>query len=420
MENLVPQARRPVDAALPLSHIRVIDFTHFIAGPFATMMLADMGADVIKVEAPGRGDDFRNYPPVEPTLEAGAPFVWTNRNKRSVTLDLKHPHARKTALALIAEADVVVENFSTGVMERLSLDYEELKLAKPDLIFCSISAYGRTGSFADRGGFDPIAQAESGYISMNGYADRDGVRSLSPIMDMSTALMACNAILGALIARHKSGEGQYVEVALFDTAVQMTGYAALQQLITGSNPVRNGNVSPDTCPSGPFAASDRNFLINCGNTGIFHRLMGQVLDRPDIATSPRYATNRDRVEHRAEIFAILDELFATQPWSFWKERLREANVPCGELRSISDMVESDEVRERGLITRIPHPDLGWVPNMVLPIRYSETPLADPIPAPRIGQHNDEVLRDWLTLDDAAIAALRADGVLGTAAAGTGD
>ncbi len=386
---------RPAGAPLALEGIRVVDFTHYIAGPFATLILADMGADVVKIETPAKGDDFRHYPPYQQAVEGGAPHIWTNRNKRSVALDLKSADGLATARALIATADVVIENFSTGVIDRLGLGYDTLRADNPGLIFCAVSAYGRTGPFADRGGFDPIAQAESGFIAMNGYPDRDGVRALSPVMDISTAMMAANAILGALVSRGRTGQGQRIEVALFDTAVMMTGYAGLQQIYNGRDAVRGGNTSPDTCPSGVFHAADAPFLINCGNTGIFQRLMRQVVERPDVADDPAYAGNTERVARRDELFALLGEIFARQPWAHWQARLRAASVPAGELRTVGAAIRSDEARARALMTRIPHPEAGWLPNLALPIRYADTPLADPRPAPRIGEHTDAVIADWL-------------------------
>jgi crotonobetainyl-CoA:carnitine CoA-transferase CaiB-like acyl-CoA transferase len=403
---------RLADAPKALEGIRVIDFTHFIAGPLATMMLADMGAEVIKIEAPGRGDDFRQYPPVHPDLKHGAPFLWTNRNKRSVALDLKSTQGANVVRELIATADVVVENFSTGVMKRLGLDYESCCKVRPEIVYCSVSAYGRDGAFADRLGFDPIAQAESGFVSMNGYADREGVRALSPVMDISTAMMACNAILGALVARERCGRGQSMEVSLFDNAVLMTGYATLQHLFSGADPQRQGNTSPDTCPSGVFKAQDRSFYINCGNDKIFQRLMAQVLDRPDLAVAETYGTGRDRIRRRDELFSILGEAFAKQPWSYWQPRLRAASVPSGEVRTVGDAIRSPEARERGLVTRIPHPTLGWVPNVTLPIRYSRTPIVDPVAAPSVGQHTEDVLHRILGYDQDRLLQLADAGVFG--------
>jgi crotonobetainyl-CoA:carnitine CoA-transferase CaiB-like acyl-CoA transferase len=405
-------APRPADAPKALEGIRVVDFTHFIAGPLATMILADMGAEIIKVEAPGRGDDLRRYPPLHPDLLHGAPFLWTNRNKRSVAIDLKSPEGLQVVREMIAKADVVVENFSTGVMERLGLDYESCREIKSEIIYCSVSAYGRDGAFADRLGFDPIAQVESGFVSMNGYADREGVRALSPVMDISTAMMACNAILGALVARERSGLGQAIEVSLFDNAVLMTGYATLQHLFSGADTERFGNTSPDTCPSGVFQAQDSAFYINCGNDKIFQRLMSQVIGRPDLAAAETYATGTDRIHRRDELFGILGEAFAQQPWSHWQSKMRAAGVPCGQVRTVGEAIRSPEARAREIVTRIPHPKVGWVPNVRLPIRYSRTPIVDPVAAPAVGQHTKEVLGDLLGYDEDRLAELARTGAFG--------
>jgi crotonobetainyl-CoA:carnitine CoA-transferase CaiB-like acyl-CoA transferase len=403
---------RRAEAPKALEGIRVVDFTHFIAGPFATMVMADMGADVIKVETPGRGDEFRHYPPVHAKLPAqGAPYLWSNRNKRSLAVNMKSPEGLAVVRELIATADVVVENFSTGVMERFGLDYESCTKINPKLIYCSVSAYGRDGEFADRLGFDPIAQAESGFISMNGYNDRQGVRTLSPVIDISTATMACNAILGALLARNRTGEGQSIELALFDNAVLMTGYAALQHVFTGAVPQRHGNTSPDTCPSGVFESKDKPFYINCGNDKIFHRLMAQVIERPDLANDPVLADRNGRMGRREEIFKMLGEIFAQHPWSHWQPRMRAASIPCGEVRNVGDAIRSPEAKARNIVTRIEHPEIGWMPNVALPIRYSGTPLADPKPAPAVGQHTEEVLRGVLGYSEQRIAALREAGAL---------
>jgi crotonobetainyl-CoA:carnitine CoA-transferase CaiB-like acyl-CoA transferase len=403
---------RPADAPRALEGIRIVDFTHFIAGPFATMMLADMGADVIKIEAPGRGDEFRYYPPAHPDeATLGAPYLWANRNKRSIALDLKSEAGKQVARDLIASADIVAENFSTGVMERLGLGYQDCKKLKSDVIYCAVSAYGREGSFADRLGFDPIAQAESGFVSMNGYPDRQGVRALSPVMDISTAMMACNAMLGALVARQRTGRGQFVEVALFDNAVLMTGYATLQHIFTGDEPQRHGNTSPDTCPSGVFQASDRAFYIHCGNNKIFHRLAAQVLDMPELAQDPVLADRNGRIARRAELFKILDEAFLRHPWKFWQERMRSASIPCGEVRTVGETLRSPEGRERKLVSRVPHAELGWLPNIRLPIQFSETPVADPVAAPLVGEHSQQILSETLGYSASVIDQLIQSGAV---------
>lgn len=414
LENDFPEHRpRPAGAPLALQGVRVIDFSHFVAGPLATLILADMGADVIKVESTERGDEFRHYPPSCPETPAqGAPYVWCNRNKRSLALNLKSPEGLAIARELIAQADVVCENFSTGVMERFGLDHTAVKAINPRAIYCSVSAYGREGQFKDRLGFDPITQSESGFLAMNGHADRQGVRALSPVMDISTAMMASNAILGALLARERTGQGQRVEVALFDNAVLMTGYAAMQHLYSGAVPQRNGNTSPDTCPSGVFDSLDKPFYLNCGNDKMFQRLTLQVLERPDLASHPVYSHRDGRMEKRDEIFAILGEIFAQQPFAHWQARMRAAQMPCGEVRTLDKALRSPETRERELVSRIPHPLLGWAPNIRLPILYSDTPMRDPRPAPAIGEHSREVLAEVLGYDEDRIDALTAHGVCG--------
>jgi crotonobetainyl-CoA:carnitine CoA-transferase CaiB-like acyl-CoA transferase len=414
-KDLPAHVPRPAGAPTALEGIRVVDFTHFIAGPFATTIMAEMGADVLKVESPGRGDEFRHYPPVHPQMPAqGAPHMWTNRNKRSVAINLKTPEGIAVVKELIKHADVVAENFSTGVMERFGLDYESVRKINPKIVYLSVSAYGREGEFADRLGFDPIAQAESGFISMNGYNDRQGVRTLSPVIDISTAMMACNAILGALLARHRTGEGQLIEVALFDNALLMTGYASMQHLFSGAELQRHGNTSPDTCPSGVFESKDKPVYINCGNDKIFQRLTAQVLERPDLANDPVLSDRNGRIAKRAELFQILEEAFRQQPWDYWQPRMRAAQIPCGEVRTVGAALRSKEAAARGLVTRIEHPVVGWVPNIAMPIRYSGTPMVDPKPAPAVGQHTDEVLAEVLGYDAAKLEQLRATGALSAA------
>lgn len=413
--NDLPVHQTATGTAAPvLQGLRVADFTHFIAGPLATMTLGDFGADVIKIEAPERGDDFRHYPFVDPDIPAqGSAFLWSNRNKKSLALDMKSEAGLEVAKALITQADVLVENFSSGVMERFGLDYETCAKLNPRLIYCSVSAYGREGPYSDRLGFDPIAQAESGFISMNGYADRQGVRTGAAVMDVGTAMTATNAILLALIARQRDGKGQRLEVALFDTAVVMTGFGAMQHLTTGYEPQRNGNTSPDTCPSGVFMSEDKPFYINCGNDKIYLRLFEQVLNRPDLANDPVLSQRVGRLKQREFLFEVMNEAFIQKPWSHWAPLLRAANVPHGQVKTLGEALASEEARSRGLVTRIPHPVKGWVPNISNPIRMSDTPAVMPKAAPAVGADTDSVLHNVLKYDEARIEQLRAAGAFGT-------
>ncbi|MFO1218727.1 MAG: CoA transferase [Burkholderiaceae bacterium] len=412
-QEFPPHVPRPRGAPLALQGVRVVDFSHFIAGPLATMFLADLGAEVVKIEPPGRGDDLRRYPPELPQLpDQGGPFLWSNRGKKSVALDLKHPQGVALARELIAKADVLVENFSTGVMDRLGLGADACRAANPRLIFCSVSAYGRDGPFADRLGFDPVVQAESGFVSMNGYADRQGVRASAAVMDMGTAMMVSNAVLAALFARTHTGEGQTVEVGLYDTGILMTGWAPMQHLLTGREPQRHGNTSVDTCPSGVFSASDADFYINCGNDRVYHRLVADVVQRADLASDPELAGRHGRQARRDELFRELGKEFAKHPFAVWGERMRAAGVPCGQVRTVSQALRSDETRARGIVSWTLHPQAGPIPNIAPPWRFSATPVADPVAAPTVGQHTDTVLRDVLGKSDTQIAALRAAGACG--------
>lgn len=395
-----------------LGGLRVIDFTHFIAGPMATMILADAGADVIKIEKPG-GDDQRYFAPAEPSLDGqGASFLWANRNKRSVTLDLKTDAGRSIALALVRDADVVVENFTSRVMAQYGLDYETLARDNPGLIYCSVSAFGRSGELADRTGFDTIMQAESGFMSLTGYPDRDGVRTGPAVMDMACAMMASNAILIALAARHRTGQGQHVDVPLFDTGVLMTGFMTSQYLFSGKVPRRNGNVSNDAVPSGVFPTADLPIFLTCTSTSLFRRLFIEVLKMPEVGDDPGLQRIDGRLAQRERVIDILNRLFATDTRENWLKRLDAAKVPAGAVRTLPEALESREVKARGLVTQVPHPTAGSVPNVALPLHFSGTPVVPPVAAPMLGQHTDEVMREVLGYSQTRIAELRAAGVFG--------
>lgn len=395
-----------------LGGLRVIDFTHFIAGPMATMILADAGADVIKIEKP-KGDDQRFFAPSEASLDGqGASFLWANRNKRSITLDLKTDEGRVIALALVKDADVVVENFTSRVMAHYGLDYDTLSRDNPGLIYCSVSAFGRTGELSDRAGFDTIMQAESGFMSLNGYADRDGVRTGPAVMDMSCAMMASNAILIALAARHRTGRGQHVDVPLFDTAVLMTGFMTAQYLFSGKVPKRNGNVSNDAVPSGVFPTADLPIFITCSSTSLFRRLFLDVLNLPEVGNDPALQGIDGRMAQRERVIEILNEAFATDTRENWLARLDAAKVPAGAVRTLPEALESRELKVRGLVTQVPHPTAGGVPNVALPMHFSATPAVPPVAAPMLGQHTDEVLREVLGYSEDRVRELRAAGALG--------
>ncbi|MCA8927638.1 MAG: CoA transferase [Alphaproteobacteria bacterium] len=412
---LPPHPPRAADAPKALDGIRVLDFTHFIAGPLATMLLGDLGAEIVKIEKIAGGDDFRRFGPQR--ADMGPAFVWCNRNKQSVALDLTRPEGQQIARDLAATADVVIENFSAGVMDRFGLGYAALAAANPRLVYCAVSAYGRSGPYAGRLGFDPIAQAESGFMSLTGQADGDPLRAGPSIMDNSTAMMACNTVLAALMARERLGQGQYCEVSLFDTAVQMSGFHAMLYLMSGQVPERFGNSSKDSAPTDVFEAADGPFYITCANDRTFQRLVRSVLGRPDLAEHPDFAEGRTRAANKDKLAAIIRPLFAAQPRADLLAKMLEAGVPAGEVRALDEVYAAGEIRERGRATAIPFPDGGSVPNIAPPFQFRATPVADPVAAPLLGQHTAAVLTRLLGYDTSRIAALAEAGVIHIAEAG---
>lgn len=408
--QLPERVPRTEGAPTALDGLLVVDFTRVVAGPACTQTLADFGAEVIKIENPDGGDDTRHYEHADLAGESAA-FVSLNRNKRGIALDLTKPEGRDVARELIARADVVVENFSSGVMKKYGIDYASVAPSNPRLVYCSISAYGRQGPFASRPGFDPITQAESGFMSLNGFPDGPPVRTGPPAVDQLTGMSACNAILLALFARVRLGRGQHVEVALFDAAVAMTQFYGMAYLMTGVNPSRQGN-SPNGSPSvGVYEASDAPFYIACANDRLYRRLVIEVLGRPDLASGD-FGDRRSRTANKERLRTILTGIFVQDLRENWVAKMKAANIPVGFLRTVEEAFNSPEVRERHRISQIPHPTASAVPNIESPINLGLTPVVDPVAAPLLGEHTTEVLRKTLGYDDARIMALSQAGVFG--------
>ena len=411
--DLQPFKARPRDAETALKGMRVVDFSHFVAGPFCSMILGDMGADVIKIESPGKGDEYRYSGLREASLNGeGSSFLWSNRNKRSIVLDLKTDDARRIAHELVATADVVLENFSAGVMKKLGLDYEDCARINPRVVYCSVSAYGRDGAFADRRGFDTVVQSESGFITMNGLPQDSGFQTDSTVMDIATAMMACNTVLAALISRGETGHGQRVGTSLYDTSLTMVGFATMQYLMSGQLPIRQGNFSSYSSPDGVYAAADVRFYLSCPTSASFRSLFIDVIGRPDVANDPAFSGFDSRLKQRDRLASLLNSVFPSQPLQYWAPRLHAAGVAYGELRTLPEGLQSPEARDSGLVTKIPHPTARIVPNIALPIAMEGTPLADPVAAPIHGQHTREVLAEVLGYDTDRIKELAEGGCFG--------
>lgn len=391
-----------------LEGVRVADFSHLIAGPYCTLVLGDMGAEVIKIEPP-KGDATRGYAP--PDLAGESPtFLSLNRNKKSVMLDLRTENGRQVARDIVARSDVLMENFATGVMPRLGLDYETLAKSNSRLIYCSISAYGRTGRFADRAGYDPVVQAESGLMYINGFADGEPHKTAVGMIDITTGMYAAQAILAALYARVTSGRGQCIDVPLFDNAASFASYITMSYLISGVNPQRLGNNSPVVVPSDVFDTQDGKFYMTVAGDAVWNKLVKAMGNPPELESAD-YATNAARMRNQTKLKPILQRLFGQAPLAQWMHKLRAAGVPAGPIRSIAEAVDSDEMRERGVIGTAPHTGAGTVPNLRLPMALSDTPLIAPRGAPVLGEHTHSVLTGLLNYRSERIAELEKESAI---------
>jgi formyl-CoA transferase len=389
----------------PLAGIRVADFSRVFAGPIATMMLADLGAEVIKIEDPTGGDDARQYRPPE-IGGLSAAFVSLNRNKRSIALDLRSEAGRAAALDLVAVSDVVVENFSTGIMTKYGLDYQAVARINPGAVYCSISAYGRTGPFAARAGYDQICQAESGLMSLTGHADQEPVRTGLPMVDICTGLFAFGAVSAALRERESNGCGRFVEIPLFDTAVCLTSHFGIGYLMTGQDPVRVGNGSVGSQPVGLFEARNGSFMLTIAGERTWRKLVTDVVHAPHIADDPRYVTNQLRMQNKEALHSALNLLFRERDVVDWVEAMRAAGVPAGQVRSVAQAFASPEVVERGIINSLEHPVLGSIPNVRSPVLFDGVAPVGGVPAPLLGEHTEQILLDVLGYSRERIDSLR--------------
>jgi glutaryl-CoA transferase len=390
----------------PLDGIKVLDLTRVLSGPYCTMMLADMGARVIKIEQPGKGDDTRGWGP--PFVEGeSAYFLSINRNKESVTLDFKQPPGRRILDRLLADADVLVENFRPGTLSKLGLDYASLAPGHPRLVYCSISGFGHTGPRRRAAGYDAVMQGEGGLMSITGTPGGPPVRLGVAIADIVSGMFAAQGITTALFARERSGRGQAVDIAMLDSVVALLSYQAGIYFATGTPPARLGNRHPTIVPYETFCASDGEFVLAVGNDDQWRRFCEVSGFTPD----ERFATNRLRVVNYSELKPMLDAALRTRSRTEWIAALTEVGVPCGSVRDLGEVFADQQIAARDMLVQLEHAKAGMLKLIGTPLKFSDTPCAIRTPPPTLGQHTEAVLRGDLAWADDEIVTLRAQGII---------
>lgn len=403
-----------------LSHIRVLDLSRVLAGPWCAQNLADLGADVIKVERPGTGDDTRHWgPPFAKDAngketEESAYFICINRNKRSITIDIAKPEGQNIIRKLAAESDVVIENYKVGDLAKYGLDYESLKEIKPDVVYCSITGFGQTGPYANRPGYDFIIQGMGGFMSVTGEAhDFEGAspqKSGVAIADIFTGMYASSAILAAIIHRDHTGEGQYIDMSLLDTQIAVMANVSSAYLTTDEVPKRWGNASPIIVPYQTFPTSDGWIIVAAGNDGQFRQFV-TVGGEAHLADNPLYANNPLRVQHRKQLVFLLEQMTRKKTKGQWISLLEEVKVPCGPINDFKEVFENEQVISRNVQLNVPHPTVGNMKLVASPIKLSKTPTEVRMAPPTLGQHTEEILHERLNLNDQAIHELRDKGII---------
>jgi crotonobetainyl-CoA:carnitine CoA-transferase CaiB-like acyl-CoA transferase len=394
----------------PLEGVRVLDLSRVFAGPLCGQVLADFGAEVIKVEHPGRGDDTRDWGMRIGQTETTY-YNSMNRNKRSVTVDLQTPEGLKIIHELLPQCDVVIHNFKTGGAEKLGLGYEQLKALQPGLIYCAVAGYDTSGPEAKRPGYDLVIQGESGLMALNGEANTPPLKFGVAVVDLMTGMYAAQAVLAALFQRTRTGKGRLIEMALYDCGVMITGYYGLDAMLLGHDPQRYGNAHPSIVPYGMFEAADGPLIVAVGNNSQFDKFCRQVVMRPDIVEDPRYATNVERAKNRLTLLPVMKELFASFPRDVLLQRMTAAGIPCGKVAGLHEALTSERTRRGGLLQEMPHPVAGTTHVFAPPYRLDGQRLPIRNAPPTLGEGTREVLQQLLQLSEQELQALRDKGVL---------
>ena len=401
----------------PLEGIRVFDLTRILAGPSCTQMLGDLGADVIKIERAGAGDDTRNFAPPyikddegNDTSEA-AYFCAANRNKRSVTLDISKPEGQALAKRLIGTSQVLVENFKTGGLKKYGLSYDDLKDEFPGLIYCSITGFGQTGPYAMRPGYDVLIQGMSGLMSLNGDPDGEPMKAAIPVADLMAGMYAGVSINAALRHREITGEGQHIDIGMLDVMVSFTTIMGMNYLATGNNPPRLGNAHPNIVPYQAFETSDGAIILAVGNDGQFQRFC-KVAECEELPANPDYATNGARLKNREQLVPIIKDIVKQKPMDFWLKELEANTVSCGPIYKLDQVFSNEHVLARDMKIEMEQPVTGaHVPLINSPIKMSGTPVSARLAPPTIGEHTDSVLQELLEMDEGELSKLREQGVI---------
>jgi crotonobetainyl-CoA:carnitine CoA-transferase CaiB-like acyl-CoA transferase len=402
----------------PLTGIRVLDLSRVFAGPLCGQVLADFGAEVIKIEHPGRGDDTRDWGMRIGKTETTY-YNSMNRNKRSITLDLQNKEGVQIVYDLLPQCDVVIHNFKTGGAEKLGLGYEQLKAIKPDLIYCAVSGYDTSGPEAARPGYDLVVQGETGLMALNGEASQPPLKFGVAVVDLTTGMYAAQAVLAALFRRERTGCGQLIEMALYDCGIMVTGYYGLDAMLLGRDPTRFGNAHPSIVPYGMFDAADGPLIIAVGNNNQFDKFCRQVVERPDIVEDPRYATNVERAKNRETLTPLITNLIRTFNRDVLLERMTGCGIPCGRVAGLHDALTSERTRRSGLLREMPHPVAGHTHVFAPPYRLDGQRLPIRNAPPTLGEGTRSVLQKLLEMTDAQLQDLQARGVLTLSERATG-
>ena len=399
------------DATGPLKGLRVLDLTRVLAGPTCTQMLGDLGAEVIKIERPGAGDDTRGFaPPAMPGTDQSAYFIGVNRNKRSVTVDIAAPEGQKIIRQLLEDTDILVENFKVGALAKYGLGYEQVHAAHPGIIYCSITGFGQTGPYAPRPGYDALIQAMGGVMSLTGEIAGEPQKVGIPVADVFAGLYGCIGILAALRHREKTGHGQQVDIGMLDTHVAWLANQGMNYLATGENPPRLGNQHPNIVPYQVFPPADGYMVLSIGNDPTFNRFC-EAFDLAYLLDDPRFATNPARVENRQFVTDTLTPTMRARPTREWVDRLEALKIGCGPINTLKDVFADPHVIARGMVIEMAH--TSGVPVQVIanPVRLSETPADYRTAPPVLGQHTEEILRDLLGMSANEFNNLKAKGIV---------